>query len=234
MKLPIQEAPSYNITLPLSKKEVNFRPFLVKEQKLLLMAREGENAKEIFDAIEQVISMVTDSKVSAKSLPMADLEYLFLQVRARSVGETADMTLYCQEDGCEGTGPAKVNLVDVQVKTENLPDNRIKISDNLMIELRYPQADDAVSLDGLDDLEAVKPMLVGCMEKIYDDEEIYDLADHPDSEIEKFVDSLTMNQFEIISEWFVKLPVLSEQVPFVCETCKTKQEVELKGIQNFV
>ena len=155
MKLPIQEAPSYNITLPLSKKEVNFRPFLVKEQKLLLMAREGENATEIFDAIEQVISMVTDSKVSAKSLHMADLKYLFLQVSSRSVGETADMTLYCQEPDCDGTGKAKVNLLDVQVKTETLPDNKINISDNLMIELRYPKATDVVELDGLDDLEAV-------------------------------------------------------------------------------
>lgn len=236
MKLPIQEAPTYNVELPLTKENVIFRPFLVKEQRNLILARDESDTPAIFNAIVNLVTSVSNLKIHPLDLPMVDLEYLFLQIRAKSVGETAELAASCPK--CEdGLMKAKIDLEKINLNPEVVADlkNIIQISDNLQVEFSYPTAKMLQALDGKSEAESIKPMLMGCMVRIYDEEEIYELSDHPDSEIEKFVDSLTMDQFEKITEFFANLPVLEEDVKYICDNAECRHEFEqtLRGLQNF-
>tara|TARA_B100000287_G_scaffold188008_1_gene177781 strand:+ start:1259 stop:1975 length:717 start_codon:yes stop_codon:yes gene_type:complete len=237
MKLPIQETPNYNTVLPLTKQKVSFRPFLVKEQRNLLLARDGESNEEIFEAVSSLLTSVSDLKVDPRKLPMADLEYLFLQVRAKSVGETSTIAVRCPKCN-EGTARALINLLEVNID-EEFTDNKVKLDENLMIEFAYPTAETILSAerytqDG-NEMSAIKPLVMSCMVRIFDSEEIYELSDHPDSEIEKFVDSLTMAQFESISLFFGNLPMLKEDVNYSCDNkeCGHKFDDVIRGLQNF-
>jgi hypothetical protein len=224
MKLPIQETPTYNVELPLSKQKVSYRPFLVKEQRNLVMARDGKNAQEIFDSIASLMEAVTDGKIDALKLPTSDLEFLFLQVRSKSVGETSKLLRQCVVPDCGGTAKGIVNLSEITVDGNKFAEagNKVEISDNLMVEFRYPNSYDAV-----------QPMIMSCMVRIYDEENIYELSEHPDSEIEKFVESLTMAQFEKIGEFFADIPALHKTVEYICEKCGDKSSIEVRGLNNF-
>tara|TARA_X000000368_G_C23036800_1_gene714920 strand:- start:244 stop:951 length:708 start_codon:yes stop_codon:yes gene_type:complete len=234
MKLPVQEAPTYEIELPLTKENVIFRPFLVKEQRNLILARDEEDTKNIFSAVANLVESVSNLKVNPLDLPMVDLEYLFLQIRAKSVGETSELAIKCPK--CEeGILKAKVDLEKIGISEEQQPDRIIKISDNLQIEFSYPTAKMLEAIDGQSQAEQIKPMIMGCMVRIYDEEEIYELSDHPDSEISKFVDSLTMDQFETVTGFFANLPVLEEKVHYICDNAECRHEFDqtLRGLQNF-
>ncbi len=231
MKLPVQETPNFNTHLPLSKQNVKFRPFLVKEQKNLMMAREGKNSKEIFDAICDIISHVTFNKIDALKLPMVDLEYLFLQIRMRSIGETSKIGLQCQN--CQHPHETTVDLESIKIDTDKLPESKIKISDSLMIELEFPTAGSALIVDELQEVDAVKPLLRTNMVRIYDESEIYELKDFPDSEINNFIESLTLDQFAEIMKFFNELPSLEKNIEYKCSNCGTENKINLKGLQSF-
>ena len=231
MKLPVQETPNFNTHLPLSKQNVKFRPFLVKEQKNLMMAREGKNSKEIFDAICDIISHVTFNKIDALKLPMVDLEYLFLQIRMRSIGETSKIGLQCQN--CQHPHETTVDLESIKIDTDKLPESKIKISDSLMIELEFPSAGSALIVDELQEVDAVKPLLRTNMVRIYDESEIYELKDFPDSEINNFIESLTLDQFAEIMKFFNELPSLEKNIEYKCSNCGTENKINLKGLQSF-
>ncbi len=231
MKLPVQETPNFNTHLPLSKQNVKFRPFLVKEQKNLMMAREGKNAKEIFDAICDIISHVTFDKIDALKLPMVDLEYLFLQIRMRSIGETSKIGLQCQN--CQHKHDITVDLESIKIDTDKLPENKIQISDSLMIELEFPTAGSALIVDELQEVDAIKPLLRTNMVRIYDESEIYELKDFPDSEINNFIESLTLDQFAEIMNFFNDLPSLEKNIEYKCSNCGTENKINLKGLQSF-
>lgn len=234
MKLPVQETPSYNTTLPLSQQKIKFRPFLVKEQKNLMMAREGKNSEEIFNAICEIVKTVTFEKVDAMKLPMADLEYLFLQIRCKSIGETTKLNIPCKQDGCDGFATVELDLENVSLNLENISDTKIQISDELMIELDWPTAKSAIKLESFEkETDAIKPMLRMCMVRIFDSQEIYELKEFPDSEIDNFIESLTLDQFEKIMQFFNGIPTLEEKVNYQCPKCKTKDSMVLKGLNNF-
>jgi len=235
MKLPIQETPTYNVELPLSKQKVSYRPFLVKEQRNLVMARDGKNAQEIFDSIASLMEAVTDGKIDALKLPTADLEFLFLQVRAKSVGETSKLLRQCVVPDCDGKPQGIVNLSEITVEGNKFAEagNKVEVSDNLMVEFRYPNSYDAVLVADMGEVDAVKPMVMSCMVRIYDEENIYELSEHPDSEIEKFVESLTMAQFEKIGEFFASIPALQKTVDYICPECGDKSSIEVRGLNNF-
>lgn len=233
MGLPIQAAPKYNLTLPITNKKVSYRPFLVKEQRSLLLARESENTADVFEAVCDMISSVTDGKIDAMKLPVADLEYLFLQIRAKSVGESADVSLACTENDCSGYGSVKIDLNDVKVDVSGLEDTKIELSDNLIIEMQPPSTKTALKMDGLDDAEAIKPMLRACIVRIYDEDSIYELSEYKDSEIDQFIESLTVSQFEKISDWFTNLPTLKHDVKYICGVCKSHCDRTLEGLNSF-
>jgi len=233
MGLPIQKAPMYNCVLPVSDVEVKYRPFLVKEQKHLLVARESENATQIFDAIMDLVKAVTENKVDASKIPLVDLEYLFLQVRTKSVGETAKVPLMCMADGCDGVGYTDIDLTKIEVDTSGILDNKIKLNENLMVELKAPDSKLVYEVENLDEVEMIKPILRECMVRIYDDENIYEMAEHRDSEIDEFIESLTVGQFEDINKYFGSMPQLKQEVEYKCEKCGTVSTNTLQGLQSF-
>ena len=232
MTLPIQAAPKYNLTLPITNKKVSYRPFLVKEQRSLLLARESESTTDVFEAVCDMISSVTNGKVDAMKLPVADLEYLFLQIRARSVGETVKLPLVCQAEGCNGVHQEVLDLEDISVNTSEMKDNKIQINDELIVELSPPTTKTVYKLQGLDENEMIQPLMRACLLRIYDSEEIYEMSDHRDAEIDEFVLSLTMEQFQKISEYFESLPQLKHTIEHTCEVCGHENSTTLQGLQN--
>jgi len=233
MSLPIQKAPTYKCELPVSGIEVSYRPFLVKEQNHLLVARESENATAIFDAIMAMIKSVTEGKVDGSKLPLVDLEYLFLQTRTKSVGETAKIPLMCKKDGCDGLGFQELDLTTVEVDTSNILDKKIELNEHLMVELSPPGSQLIYEVEGLDEVEMIKPILRTCMVRIYDEENIYEMAEHRDSEIDEFIENLTVNQFEKITKYFDSMPTLKREMEYKCDKCGEVSNNVIQGLQNF-
>ena len=232
MGLPIQKAPTYNCELPLTGLKVKFRPFLVKEQNHLLIIKESQGEEEIFGAITDMIKAVTNDEIDASKLPMADLEYLFINIRARSVGESIEVPYICRHEGCGHVYKSTLDLLSLDVNDVDI-EEQIQISDNLIVEMRPPIAKDAIKWTGLDEHELIKPLMRTCMIRLYDEEEIYDMNDHRDSEIDEFIESLSLEQFDKISNFFASLPTLQHNEKWTCEKCKNENNVVLKGLQNF-
>lgn len=234
MGLPIQTAPSYNCELPVSKMKVKYRPFLVKEQSFLLQAKESAEASDIFSGILDLIKSVTDGKVDANKIPIADLEYLFLQIRSKSIGESVTLPLICQASvDCDGISNQEINLGDIKVDTTGMQDNKVKLNENLIVELQPPLTKLVMKLEGLEEAETILPVLRECMVRLYDDENVFELSEYRDSEINEFIESLTVTQFEKISEYFDSVPSLKHKVEWTCPKCKEETSVELQGLNNF-
>ena len=234
MGLPIQKAPKHKCELS-DGTIVTYRPFLVKEQKYLLLAKEGKNGEEVLDATKQLISSVTDGKVNTDKLMMADLEYLFLQIRSKSVGETQEMTMYCRERGCNGTGKTVVDLSKVGI---SYPDeeisNTVELNDTLGVILRFPTARQLARVEDIEDEgDKLVHLLKHGIESIYDEETVYNTDDIPDSELVEFVESLTLEQVDKLNEFFENIPTLEQDVEFECDSCGTLNTTRLKGLQSF-
>ena len=233
MGLPIQSAPTYTCTLPFSGQEVKYRPFLVKEQKILVLAREGEDQRQIMDAVVKLIHNVTFEKVDAHKLAMVDLEYLFLQVRSVSVGETADITLSCGEEDCAGSGQTQVALNEVEVKGELPEENKFMLNDTTGVILRLPLVDELSKMDAGADEEAGVQVLKMSIETIFDEENIYEASEIDKKDLDEFVESLTLQQVEELSKYFADMPRLEKEVHFKCNLCNTEQTRTLVGLSSF-
>ena len=232
MGLPIQKAPEYFCVLPLSEKEVKFRPFLVKEQRNLLLLQDGET-KETYNILKTLINDVTMEQIDIDDLPIADLEYLFLQIRCKSVGETADLLIPCKDTECIGKTPVAVNLNEIEIDTSNLPEKRLELSDNLGVILDFPKASVQESLNDEDDNKNFMEILKSSVVQIYDEENVYDLSEYSDTETGEFFESLTVAQIEKIADFLNNVPSLSYSIETVCPICSKDQVIELKGLENF-
>lgn len=232
MGLPIQKAPEYFCVLPLSEKEVKFRPFLVKEQRNLLLLQDGET-KETYNILKTLINDVTMEQIDIDDLPIADLEYLFLQIRCKSVGETADLLIPCKDTECIGKTPVAVNLNEIEIDTSNLPEKRLELSDNLGVILDFPKASVQESLTDEDDNKNFMEILKSSVVQIYDEENVYDLSEYSDTETGEFFESLTVAQIEKIADFLNNVPSLSHSIETVCPICSKDQVIELKGLENF-
>lgn len=232
MALPKQSSPKYTCTLPSDGREVTYRPFLVKEQKVLMLAQEQEDDTAMFRAVQDLIESVTDGEVKPKTLPVIDMEYLFVKIRAKSVGETANIRVTCQDPNCDGSGQAVVNLDDVEVVGEH-PDNKIMISDDLGVELRYPKISDVDAVQELDGAAQTIEMLKNSIVTVFDNEEVYPTVDVSTNELNEFVESLTMSQLQKITDYFDAIPSLQTEVTSSCETCSSPIKTTVKGLNNF-
>lgn len=234
MALPVQKAPTFKCELPVSQLTVKYRPFLVKEQQHLLITRESDNSQEIYDAILELIKSVTNGEVDASKLPMADLEYLFLQIRAKSVGETVSVPFICQAtEECDGIHSEEIDLTQVKVNVSETLDNKIQINDELIVEVSAPSTKIIHSLQDKEEADLVMNLMRKCLVRIYDAEEVYEMSDHRDAEIDEFVLSLRMDQFQKISEYFESLPQLKHEIEYTCHKCGGENKVTLQGLQNF-
>ena len=234
MALPKQSSPKYKCVLPSDGREVEYRPFLVKEQKVLMMAQEQENDAAMFNAVKDLIESVTFGKVKPDSLPIIDMEYLFLKIRTKSIGETANIQVTCNYDDCEGgQGTTVINLDDVEVVGDE-PENKIMINDEIGIELRYPRIGDIEASDSEEgNMAQTLEMLKRCMVTVYDEEDVYPTSDSSTKELDEFVNTLSMSQMELISNYFGSIPQLKKEVKSECVQCGKDINTTLQGMNNF-
>ena len=225
------------MVLPSLEKEINYRPFLVKEEKLLVLALESEDTKQITQAIKAVLKSCVQTKgIKVESLPTFDIEYLFLNIRGKSVGESIDVNIICPDD--EKTSvKVEIDLDDIKVqKTENHT-NKVQLDKNLMMELKYPSLDEFIknNFDFKDEnaMEQSFKLIASCIDKIYTDEEVWVAGDCTKKEVTDFLESMNSQQFKKIEEFFTSMPKLSHNIKVKNPNTKVESEVVLEGLASF-
>ena len=233
MALPRIDTPTYQLTLPSTQQKIDFRPFLVREQKIIMMAQESQDEKQMVRAMSDLVTSCTFNKFDVNKLPIFDVEYMFLKIRGKSIGETVELNLMCPDDG-ETQVPTKINLEEIEVSMTVGHSNMIDITDNIKLQLRYPIYSDATQVGGLDQSDGVFKLLTRCIDKIIYGDQEYNRVDITDKEIEEFIDQLNTDQFNRIVEFFNTMPKLRHVVQITNPKTKVKSEVVLEGLQNFL
>ena len=212
MALPKLNAPKYKMKLPSDGRTVNFRPFLVKEEKLLLVATETGGQEGLFEAIKTIIQDCILDIANVEDLATFDIEYVFLQIRTKSVGETVNVQVTCPDDN-ETTVEAEIPLDDIKVKKTRGHKNEIKLDDSIIVTMKYPNLDTFVEMNiGESEdqgVEQIFKMAASCIKTIADTEQVYDCADSSEAEIAEFFESLTSSQFQEIQKFFETMPKLA-------------------------
>ena len=239
MPLPKIATPSYELELPSTGKTIQYRPFLVKEEKLLVIALESEDTKQITNAIKAVIrACILTKGVKVESLPTFDIEFLFLNIRGKSVGEEIDVNLICPDDN-ETEVNVSINLDDIQVQKPEGHSNKIKLDNNLMMELKYPSLNEFIKNNfdpndaGANAMEQSFDLIGSCISKIYNEDEVWVAADCSKKEINEFLDSMNSNQFKEIESFFETMPKLTHVVNVTNPKTKVKSDVVLEGLASF-
>ena len=237
MPLPKIATPTYSMVLPSLEKEINYRPFLVKEEKLLVLALESEDTKQITTAIKAVLkSCVLTKGIKVETLPTFDIEYLFLNIRGKSDGESIDVNIICPDD--EKTSvKVVIDLDDIKVNKTEGHSNQIKLDENLMMELKYPSLDEFIKnnfdFNDQNAMEQSFKLIASCIDKIYNEEEVWVAADCTKKEITEFLESMNSSQFKKIEEFFTSMPKLSHTIKVTNPNTKVESEVVLEGLAAF-
>jgi len=235
MALPKPATPIYELTLPSTQKIIKFRPFLVREEKVLLLAEQSEDETQIRDAVKEVIKNCIISRIRMDDLTYFDLEYVFLQLRARSAEENLDLTITCKDDN-ETKVSHRINLLKVEVDMNEKSSNKIMLGEDLGIILKYPGINEFVkfALMGkeLPDAEVIE-YVASKVDQIFQGEEVWDVTDLKKQEIIDWLDNLTQKQFVKIGEFFENLPVLRHKFTIKNPTTGVEDEYVLEGLQNF-
>ena len=232
MALPKLASAKYEMTLPSTGERIEYRPFLVKEEKALMLAQQSGKDSDIMRALKDVINACTFDKIKAETLPTFDLEYMFINLRAKSVGEVVDLTVTCPDDGTT-TVDVKVDLMQVQCIKEVGHDNNIKITDDIGLVMDYPRVDSIKSLSGDDEIEMMFDVVKTCIRQIYDSENVYEKTDMDKSELDEFVESMSHDQFEKVQEFFNTMPKVKHPIKVKNPNTGVESEVVLEGMQDF-
>ena len=237
MPLPKIATPTYELEIPSLKKTVKYRPFLVKEEKILIIAMESEDPKQIAESVKNVISSCIITKgIKIEQLATFDIEYLFLNIRGKSVGESVDILLTCPDDG-QTQVPMSINLDDIQVEFREDHSRDIKLDENLTLRMKYPSmqefvknnftSEDNISVDDTFD------MICACIEQIYSEEESWSASDVTKKELKDFLEQLTSQQFKQIEKFFETMPKLSHSITVKNPNTGVESEVVLEGLTSF-
>tara|TARA_B100001564_G_scaffold103065_1_gene85003 strand:- start:12 stop:731 length:720 start_codon:yes stop_codon:yes gene_type:complete len=237
MPLPKIATPTYELELPSSGETIKYRPFLVKEEKLLVIALESEDNKQITTAIKAVLkSCILSKGIKVDTLPTFDIEYLFLNIRGKSVGEELEVNVYCPDDN-ETQVPVTINLDDIQVQKNEDHTNKIKIDESVMMEMRYPSLEQFIKNNfDFDDKNAMDQsfdLIAACIGKIYTEEEVWSTADCSKKEVKEFLESMNSNQFKDIEKFFETMPKLSHTITVTNPNTKVESDVVLEGLASF-
>ena len=237
MPLPKIATPTYELVLPSTEKTVRYRPFLVKEEKLLVLALESEDNKQITTAIKTVIkSCVTAKGLKVETLPTFDIEYLFLNIRGKSVGEDLEVNIICPDDK-ETEVKVNINLDDIKCKKNSDHTNKIKLDDNLMMEMKYPSLDEFIKsnfdLDEKNQMDQSFDLIASCIDKIYSEEEVWTAEDCTKKEMSEFLESMNSSQFKEIETFFETMPKLSHTLKVTNPNTKVVSDVTLEGLAAF-
>jgi len=228
MTLPRIETPMFEGNLASTGELIKFRPFLVKEEKILMLASEGENFKEMVDACAQIVTNCCDEKIKGHELTMFDLQDLFIKIRSKSVGETADFTLTCGD--CKKTTPYELRLDEVKVVgLENPPDSFIKINEEMGVQLRWPTALVAAEIEELTDDE----LIAKCIDYVVDGEETFSVADETPEEVGSFVEDLPLVVMDKMRDFFQRMPRIEHIVEYKCPHCETENKININGYEHF-
>ena len=233
MALPKLEVKTYNLTLPSTGEEIKYRPFLVKEQKTLLMAQESKKDDEIVDAMSQLINDCTLGKVDPKKCPMFDAEYIFLKLRAKSIGEKADIQVTCPDDN-ETKVNVSVNIDEVECNMTEDHSNIVEITDTVKMIFNYPLLNSFKNIKVDNRTESLFNMINQCIKEIHYGENIYHKIDVSDDDLTEFVESLSSEQFKKVSDFFETMPRLRHPIEVTNPQTKVKSEIVLEGLQTFL
>ena len=237
MPLPKISTPTYELVLPSTEQTVKYRPFLVKEEKVLLIALEGENTKEITNAIKAVIkSCVLTKGIKVESLPTFDIEYLFLNIRGKSVGETIEVNLICPDDGVSEV-KKNIPIDDIKIQRTDGHSNQIKLDDNIMMELKYPSLEQFIKnnfdFSEGNQMDQSFELIGTCIDKIYTEEEVWTASDCTKKELTEFLESMNSSQFKDIENFFETMPKLSHTIKVMNPDTKKESDVVLEGLASF-
>tara|TARA_B100000945_G_C20393369_1_gene603506 strand:+ start:762 stop:1490 length:729 start_codon:yes stop_codon:yes gene_type:complete len=240
MPLPKINTPTYELTLPSNKKKIRYRPFLVREEKILVLAMESNDQKQITDAIIQIIGDCLITKnIDVTKLPTFDIEYLFLNVRSKSVGETVEVNITCPDDG-KTTVETSINIDDIKVVKNKDHKLIIQLDDKYSMKLKYPTLDQFVEnnfdfemAEPKESVSAAMSMLSTCIDMIYDKEESWDASDSTKEELNEFIDQLNTKQFQEVEQFFRTMPKLTHKLKVLNPQTSVESEVVLEGLASF-
>jgi hypothetical protein len=237
MPLPKISTPTYELELPSTDQTIKFRPFLVKEEKLLVLALETEDTKQITNGIKTVIKNCIETKgIKVEELPTFDIEYLFLNIRGKSVGEDIEVNIICPDDG-ETTVPVKINIDEIKVQKNDNHSTKVKIDDEIMMEMKYPSLEQFIKSNfDFNDNNAIEQsfeLISSCIDKIYTEEEVWTSSDVTKKEINDFLETMNSSQFKSIEKFFETMPKLSHKIKVKNPNTKVESEVVLEGLSSF-
>ena len=232
MPLPVLEAAKYTTKVPSTGKIIEYRPFLVKEEKILMVAQESNDSSQIIRALKDIIHICTFKAVKPNELTIYDLEYLFLQLRAKSVGETSELRFKCAE--CKVSNDVEIDLSTIEVKfPKDKVDNKIQLTDTVGVVLRPLSIGKTEELSKVKDSDVLTRSVAAYIESIYDDDNVYMSDDTPAKEMTDFIDSLSHKNLEDIQQYMTQQPQLKEDVEFMCTSCTHANKITITGLQSF-
>jgi len=237
MPLPKISTPTYELELPSTGKTIQYRPFLVREEKLLVLALESEDSKQITTAIKAVIKNCIETKnIKVETLPTFDIEYLFLNIRGKSVGEEIELSIICPDDE-ETSVPVKINVDEIQVQKNPSHTTKIKVDDSIMMEMKYPSLDQFIKsnfdLSGDNAMDQSFDLIASCIDKIYTEEEVWSASDVTKKELTEFLEQMNTAQFKQIENFFETMPKLSHTIKVKNPKTEIESDVVLEGLSSF-
>ena len=234
MALPQVNSSRYSTKLPSTGVDIEYRPYLVKEEKIMMVALESKDNKQIVGAMKDVAQACILTDVDVDKLTAFDLEWMFLQLRSKSVGETADVKVKCQQDDCESMTEVSVDLSEVEMDDYE-PNRVIQLNDNIGVQMVYPSVSLVEKYDEekLKNVDGIFDMIIDCLETIYDKDAVYQVKDERREDVKDFVEALTSGQFSQLAEFMQKIPSVKKRVEWCCSKCEANNEMELRGLQSF-
>ena len=238
MPLPKINTPSYELTLPSNGKKIKYRPFLVREEKILIMALETEDMKQISDAVLTILNgCILTRGVKIENLPSFDIEYIFLNVRAKSVGEKIDVNLTCPDDN-KTSVTVEIDIDSIKIQKNKNHNKIVKLDDCLSLKLKYPSMDSFIgnnfeSAEENTDIKSTLKLITSCIDMIYNDEESWSGSDSTEKELEEFIEQLNTKQFQSIENFFTTMPKLSHSVKIKNPQTQVESVVVLEGLAAF-
>ena len=239
MPLPKISTPTYELVLPSTGKKIKYRPFLVREEKIMILALESQDSKQVTTSIKSILkSCISTRGIKVDDLPTFDIEYLFLNIRGKSVGESLDLMVTCPDDGVTQV-PVKLFIDEIEIKKDPNHTKDIKIDENLTLRLKYPSLDQFIQnnfdMDTSDDagLEQSFDVIAGSIDLVYNEEESWAAADCTKKELKQWVEQLNTNQFKKIEEFFTTMPKLSHTLTIKNPKTEVESEVTLEGLASF-
>ena len=236
MALPVMKTPTYEMTIPSTKQVVKYRPFLVKEEKSLMIAQQSDDANTMVNTLKGVIDACTFGKVDVNKLAMFDIEYIFVQLRAKSVGEISELIFSCKQCN-DPKAKMKIAIDLTQLEVKFNPDHvtDIQLFDNVGVKMKYPSIATVNKLKGAsaEDVDSIFGIIIDCIDSIYDDENIYSAAEQSREELTEFINNLTQDQFGKLQKFFETMPKLEKEIEFDCPVCAYHHKQTIQGLEGF-